>query len=309
MPAPGATLAVSICICTFNRERLLQQTLGRLGRLVVPGDISLEVLVVDNNSTDGTARVIAEASGALPIRTEREMTQGLAAARNAAVRQARGDLLLWLDDDVLVESDWLERYVTTARAHPEMALFGGPVRPQFEGTPPAWVLQLLPQISQAYALREFPAGHVEIDLDHLPYGANFGTRRAVHDKLSFDLAFGRVGSEGGCLSEESTFFEAALKLGFRGRWMADCPVRHVIPAERQSTRYLRRYYNLAGATPGRVRYGATKLFRRPRWLWREWIQNEAAYMVLRYTASPPRWFPHLKRSATARGALFARHWP
>jgi glycosyltransferase involved in cell wall biosynthesis len=308
MSAHGATLAVSICICTFNRERLLRETLSRLARLVVPEGASLEIVVIDNNSTDGTAKVIENGAGPIPIRTARELTPGIAAARNAAVRTAQGNLMLWVDDDVLVEPEWAVRYATAARSNPGVALFGGPVRPHFEGSPPGWVHQLLPEIGQAYALREFPPGCVDIDAEHLPYGANFGTRRVIHDQLGFDTALGRVGKDGGCLSEESTFFEAALSMGFRGLWMPENPVLHVIPSERQTTGYLRQYYRLAGATPGTVKGDVTKLFRRPRWLWREWMQNEAAYRLLRHTARPERWFPHLKRAATAEGALFARQW-
>ena len=90
------------------------------------------------------------------------------------------------DDDGV--ADWVERYVCTARSHPESAIFGGPVRPHFEGRPPAWVLTLLPHIGQAYALRDFPDGRVHLDADHLPYGANFGTRRVIHERVSFDPA-------------------------------------------------------------------------------------------------------------------------
>jgi hypothetical protein len=169
-------------------------------------------------------------------------------------------------------------------------------------------MELLSEIGQAYALRELPAGRELIDADHLPYGANFGTRRAIHNQLGFDTALGRIGTDGGCLSEESTFFEAALNMGFKGLWLTDNPVRHVITLQRQSVRYLRGYYRLAGATPGTVHPGVATLFGRPRWLWREWVLNEIAYLILRSTSGPRRWFPHLKRAATAQGALFARRW-
>jgi hypothetical protein len=72
-------------------------------------------------------------------------------------------------------------------------------------------------------------------------------------------------------------------------------------------KYLRRYYRLAGATPGALPPSARSLFGRPRWLWREWVQNEIAYQVLRGSEAS-RWFPHLKRAATAQGALFDRRW-
>jgi glycosyltransferase involved in cell wall biosynthesis len=306
MHAHGAGLAVSICICTYNRERLLRQTLSRLARLTVPEGVALEVVVVDNNSTDGTARVIQDAIASLPIRTVKELRPGIAPARNAAVAVARGELLLWIDDDVLVEPDWLERYARFALSHPEAAILGGPVRPHFEGAPPTWVVELLPEIRQAYALRDFPAGLQHIDADHFPYGANFATRRVLHQQIPFDPTLGRVGKSGGCLNEESAFFKDVLRLGYRGRWVGECPVLHVIPVERQTTRYLRQYHRLAGASPTHGRPQSAMLAGRPRWLWREWVQNELAFVLFRYTAPPSTWFGHLKRASYARGALFDR---
>jgi glycosyltransferase involved in cell wall biosynthesis len=308
MHARGAMQSVSICICTYNRDRLLRQTLARVARLLIPRDFDVEVVVIDNNSTDNTARVLAEAAaaGGPRIRSARETTPGIAAARNAAVALSTGQILLWLDDDVLIEPDWLQRYAQVAEANPSAGFFGGPVRPHFEGTPPGWVLTLLPEIWQAYALREFPPGWVRIDLDHLPFGANFASRREVNEKVAFDPALGRVGKDGGCLREESAFFEAALDLGYGAVWLPDNPVQHVIPAERQTVRYLRGFYAIAGATPPSAPRAATRVLGRPRWLWREWVQNEIAFLLLRYTASPLRWFPHLKRASYARGALFHR---
>lgn len=308
MSAHLPLLAVSVCICTFNRERLLRQTLAHVARLVIPDDVRLEVVVVDNNSKDGTAAVIAEVGRTLPFSTAVETIPGIAAARNRAVALATGDLLVWIDDDVLVDPGWLPCYVAAARAHPEAAFFGGPVRPYFEGTPPSWVHALLLDAHQAFALREFPEEVVRIDSDHLPYGANFAVRRQVHERVPFNPALGRVGKEGGCLSEESAFFEAAMALGYQGRWLPDCPVRHVIPAERQTTRYLRGYYRIAGATPVGRATRSTTFLGRPRWLWREWLQNELLYRLTRYTASPSRWFAHLKRASYAHGALFRRAW-
>jgi hypothetical protein len=53
---------------------------------------------------------------------------------------------------------------------------------------------------------------------------------------------------------------------------------------------------------------AARALGRPRWLWREWVQNEVAFFLLRFTSPPLRWFSHLKRASYARGALFHRAW-
>lgn len=300
--------ALSLCICTYNRERQLRQALSRIAAVTIPDGISYEVVVVDNNSTDGTPGVIQEAAASLPISTVRELRQGIGWAREAAATLARGDLLLWFDDDVLVEPDWALRYMRAAREHPDAGFFGGPVRAYLEGEPPRWVLELLPELRSPYALRDFPPGFETLDEHHLPFGANFATRRVVHQQVHFDPTLGRVGRAGGCLDEETEFFRAALRAGHPGRWVPDCPVLHVIPPERQTAKYLYEYYMLVGARPLDMNEheNVPMWFGSPRWCWRQWLENEVAFRILRHTARPGRWFESLKLAAVARGALFAR---
>ncbi len=297
----------SVCICTHNRAPLLRQTLERLTQVRAPAGVRLEVVVVNNHSTDSTPTVLAEAAAVLPLHAVDEARPGIAYARNAAVAAAAGEVLVWIDDDVLVEPDWLESYAPAVGAHPEAGFFGGPVLPHLEGRPPDWLRVLLPELRQAYALRDFPAGTTRLTPDTLPYGANFVTRRALHRRFRFDVALGRVGASGGCLSEESAFFEEALRAGFGGWWVPEAPVRHVIPAARQTTRYLREYYAIAGATPGTGVAGSPYWFGRPRWLYRSLLQNEILYRLTRYLRPPPVWHAYLRAAAYARGAL-RRKW-
>src|SRR5262245_4019530 len=102
--------SVSICICTFNRSQSLRRTLDSL---TSQNDIkagAVEVLIVDNNCTDDTREVVEIFRERLPIRTRAESKQGLAHARNKAVVEFRGDVLLFTDDDVRFANGWLAAY-------------------------------------------------------------------------------------------------------------------------------------------------------------------------------------------------------
>jgi glycosyltransferase involved in cell wall biosynthesis len=89
---------ISVCICTYNRSESLRRTLESLAR---QNNIDLgEVLIVDNNCTDGTAEVVESFRERLPIRLVTESQQGLAHARNRAAAEFRGGVLLFTDDDV-----------------------------------------------------------------------------------------------------------------------------------------------------------------------------------------------------------------
>ena len=106
---------LTVAICTWNRAGLLDQTLGRMRQLNLPRDIQWELLIVNNNCADDTDRVIENHSHDLPVRRLFESKQGHCNARNCAVASARGDVIIWTDDDVMVEPDWLAAYANNAR--------------------------------------------------------------------------------------------------------------------------------------------------------------------------------------------------
>ena len=152
-------MLVTVAICTWNRARLLEQTLEGLRGLQVPAGTDWELLVVDNNSTDDTADVLRHFEGRLPLTAIPETRQGHSHARNAAVVRARGELLLWTDDDVIVDPGWIAAYVSAAAAWPEAAFFGGTVEPWFATAPPDWLARHLGRLS-VYVITQRSRGRV-----------------------------------------------------------------------------------------------------------------------------------------------------
>ena len=138
-----ATLRITIAICTWNRSKSLRATLLSLQQLIIPPGIDWELLIVNNNCTDDTDEVIEQFADGLPIRLLHEKRQGLSNARNCAVEAAKGDYILWTDDDVIVDPNWLVAYVNAIRTWPNATLFGGPIKLKLEGNPPSWLLEML----------------------------------------------------------------------------------------------------------------------------------------------------------------------
>jgi GT2 family glycosyltransferase len=100
--------SVSIIIPTHNRADSLKLTLESLGRLEIPPDHSAELILVDNASTDGTAELIQTSRlPNLPLRYIYEPKRGISNARNAAMKAAQGEIILWTDDDVRPPKDWI----------------------------------------------------------------------------------------------------------------------------------------------------------------------------------------------------------
>ncbi len=96
-------MRVETAICTWNRASLLDRTLAEFRLLEIPHGVEWEVMVVNNQCSDSTDAVIARHAAHLPIRRLVEPRPGLSHSRNCAVAAARGDLLVWTDDDVLVD--------------------------------------------------------------------------------------------------------------------------------------------------------------------------------------------------------------
>ena len=261
-------------------------------------------MVVNNGSTDRTQEVIEKYADRLPIRCVFEPKLGLSNARNRAVAEARGRLLLWTDDDVLVGRDWLKEYWASAQLHPECVFFGGAVKPWFEGVPPGWLARGLSEARGAYALVDPPSGPMFEGNSVLPVGANWGVRTEVQRGFAFDPELGRRGLSmiGG---EEIVMMQRMMAAGFRGCWVPDAIVEHWIPRGRQTVGYLRSYFQGGGATSRRVSPDRTSrsLFGRPLWVWRQAFEYEVRYRVSRLYRPSVVWIKDLRHAAEAWGYL------
>ncbi|MCP5265026.1 MAG: glycosyltransferase [Burkholderiaceae bacterium] len=318
-------MSITIAICTWNRAQMLSSCLASLADLHGVEN-TVDVVVVDNNSTDETQAVLAAHRRRLPMTIVDEPRQGLSHARNAALGRATGDFVLWIDDDVRVDRGWLRAYAWTLAERPDAAFLGGPVRPDFEGSPPHWLVDALPRIAYAYALIDLgpqpfefaaapalattgpaqrragaPAG------PDIPFGANFGVSRRWLERHRFSTRLGRVGA-GGILGEESDLLRRVLADGGRGYWVPGAGVTHRIPRERQTTSYLAAYFAMSGATQAlrnSARAHDARLLGRSRRDVRAYLSASIRYFIRR-ASGDPRWVESLVQRSLARGRLRRR---
>lgn len=295
-------MRITVAICTWNRARLLKNALAQMTRLVIPPQLEWELLVVNNNSTDDTDEVIASFSRLIPITRIFEPSPGLSVARNAAVARASGDYIMWTDDDVLVGEQWLNAYTAAFQRHPEAAVFGGPIAPWFEGTPPVWLERAWPSLMNVYATRDLGAEILPLSREgnYLPYGANFAIKMTEQAKRQYDPSLGvRPGQP--LLGEETQLIVSILDAGGRGWWVPDASVRHWIPRSRQTLRYVRGYYQALGRTQSFKRTAAPtelQFFGKPLWLWRMAIYAEAIYRLRRPFVGPEVWVKDMVSAAS-----------
>lgn len=244
-------VTISVVITTYNRATLLRETLEHLvAQQYEPGD---EILLVDNGSTDGTANVIARAATGFPVplRQLRELTPGKSPALNAAIAEARGDILALTDDDVLVADDWISTIRRLFR-DPALALVGGRVDPRWACTAPRW-LRLehdgrYTAMSSPLALLHY--GEAQELGDRTAVGANIAVRRSVIDVVgTFAPHLGRQRGTLLC-GEDHEFCQRVAAAGYRCEYRPELRVRHWVPAERMRLRYYLRWFFWAGITHG-----------------------------------------------------------
>lgn len=117
---------VSILICTRNRAESLRHTLRSIAATRIPSSLSVELVVVDNGSSDETPSVIEEeAPTDLLSRSVVEPTPGASHARNAGIDATEGEVLLFTDDDVRVPEIWIEPMVAPILEGKTEAVAGG----------------------------------------------------------------------------------------------------------------------------------------------------------------------------------------
>lgn len=128
---------VSVVLCTYNRRQLMAAALRSVCEQTLPSS-QYEVIVVDNNSTDGTQQhIVAVSLQHEHVRYCFEARQGLSHGRNTGFHAARGSYVAYIDDDCTVPKEWLSiAQDVIARVAP--ALFGGPYRPFYNSPKPDW---------------------------------------------------------------------------------------------------------------------------------------------------------------------------
>jgi glycosyltransferase involved in cell wall biosynthesis len=298
-------MRVTVAICTWNRAELLDQTLTTLRRLAIPFDVRWEVLVVNNACTDGTDEVLTRQAKRLPLRRLYEPTPGKSRALNAAIRAIDSDLILWSDDDVLVDPHWLAEYVRAASEMPDVAFFGGPIEPWFEADPPTWIRDNWQLLSNVYAARDFGDRSLPIDRESLPFGANYAIRTSVQKQFLYNTRLGRIGP--GMLSgEETELFLRLLADGHRGQWCASARLAHFVPKQRLTERHVREYFFGVGQshTPTFTASPTARLSNKKRFsLYARAVYYEFIYRLCRPLSRSQGWPKCLVRSSLAWGRL------
>lgn len=227
---------ITVILCTYNRCKSLATALSSVAVSTLPKPIEWEVLVVDNNSTDRTREVVEDYCRLYPGRFHYlfEPRPGKSNALQAGIKNAQGNILAFMDDDVTVEATWLQNL--TASLHDgQWAGAGGRILPERTFSPPPWI-----PLQDRYALAPlalFDLGLQPGALTEPPFGTNMAFQERVFEKYDgFRTDLGpRPGSE--IRNEDTEFGHRLLAAGEKLCYEPSAVVYHSVSESRVRKKY------------------------------------------------------------------------
>jgi len=237
---------LSIIICTYNRCDSLKDVLNSLKSQVSLGPDQVEALVVDNNSNDGT-RELVESEGRdfpIPLRYTFEPHPGISLARNRGIQEARGDILAFADDDVILERNWVVKILEFSRAH-DFAAAGGRVLPLYPEDTPSWVLDNRDILRGPILCHDFGPEVKRYDDRMDPFvGANLIVPKTTFETCGLfntDIVLGKD-----TMGEDTELFLRLSKAGKPLYYCGNICLRHKADKNRMNLKYLAHWSLRAG---------------------------------------------------------------
>lgn len=232
---------ISVIICTYNRDKYIYNVLKSLA-LGTLEHSAYEIILVDNNCTDNTRQEVDHFCNVFPqvnLRYFVETNQGLSHARNRGIKESKGDILVYVDDDATVNPEYLKTYADWFESHPETDAAGGPIIPHYEtGSEPKRMTYFIKRLLTGYLYfgdkaKPFPG-------DNYPGGGNAAYRSRVFEKVGlYNVELGRNGdSLGG--GEEKDIFDKMKREGMLFVYLPDAILYHSIPGYKLEADYFNR---------------------------------------------------------------------
>ncbi len=224
----------SFITCTYNREKSLRQTLQAVCEQAFPAN-DYEIIVIDNNSTDDTAKTCEKYRlkyADKQFRYFKEMNQGFSFALNRGIKEAQGEYLIFVDDDETIIPEHLQRLDIHLKNCPHAQLCAAPVIPVYETGQPKWMSRFTQRLIGGY----FNQGNEVKKLDSKNYPGTGHTiiRKELYKKYGYyNTELGRKGTSliG---AEDKDMFNRLKNNHVECYYFPDIPIYHHIP-ERKTT--------------------------------------------------------------------------
>lgn len=218
----------SVIIITRNRAKLLSGVLESVVNQNYDKE-KYEIIVVDNNSNDCTLLLVNKLKESYPmLKYVYEPEIGMSKARNRGAQIAKGEILAFIDDDGIAESNWLKNYELLYEAYSEFISWGGRIELIFMSFKPKWLTEEL-MIALSYI--NISKNEIKLSFPDHPFGCNFSVKREYYMKVG-----GFIENIKNC-NEEKAFFYRLHKNGYQVGYSPKPLVYHRIPPSRLKKMY------------------------------------------------------------------------
>jgi GT2 family glycosyltransferase len=247
---------VSVVVCTRDpRPAVLRRVLAALASQTLPPE-AWETIIVDNGSQPPVA-ISADSSRPGRLRTIHEPTTGLTAARLCGISHATGDLVVFVDDDNLLDANYLAEAVRLAGEWPRIGVFGGRISPEYEVVEPAWLGEFRAHLAIADFERDEWA-NIRGPGAVIPCGAGLCVRQPLAERWAASvaadprrLALDRTGTSTMSCGDTDLVLTCLDDSWGSARFKA-LHLTHEIPASRLDYAYHRRLARDIGYSYGRL---------------------------------------------------------
>ena len=237
------SIELSVCICTYNTGQRVHRVIGALAAQAGIDPTCWELIVVDNNSSDGTYEAVQSIAAEFPARLTvlLEKEPGQMYARRTGLKHATGKLFAYIDDDNVVEPEWLKTCLAFFKSHERAGVAGGRVLGECAGPQPEewdlvkWMLSVRDDWGEKdLCLSEIGGDRI------VPGGAGLAFRRQVLEEVFNAFPSYMTGRVPGVLScgDDIEIGVRVIGLGWESWYVAGLTLTHLLPADRLTDEYL-----------------------------------------------------------------------
>ncbi|MFA6074527.1 MAG: glycosyltransferase family A protein [Negativicutes bacterium] len=235
-------MQVSVIIPTYNREKYLLDAIESIINQNISPSL-YEIIVVDNSADGGARDIVEKKYGAVEnVKYVHEPAPGLHSARHRGVVESIGEILIFVDDDIIADPQWLNSILETFDKYLNAKIVGGKSIPKYEVAPPAWTEYLWDRalgnnICGYWSLVDFGDVEKEITPNYV-WGLNFSIRRETYFELGgmhpdvIPKHLQRFQGDG-----ETGLTYKIIEKGYKAYYQPKAQVQHVIPVDRMTEKY------------------------------------------------------------------------
>lgn len=261
---------ISVVIPAHKRSDLLRRCLTSLCEASGSDELS-DVIVVENGDRGDIQVVCDEFRAKLPLCYLYQVEGNAGLARNTGQEAATGRLVIFIDDDTRVTSQFLESYAQAYALNGDAYFYGGPLIADYEAPPLEWLLPFLPASAKGFSLSH---GAIKSS-DPLFLGGNFAVPKSLlATTKGFDILGPKGASNSGFIGEETRLQQALISKGARGYFVSAASVLHWVPRNQCTVDWLIARRIRSGRTDARLRiHGGSRLLGFPKWMMKAFLVN------------------------------------